>query len=720
MRGRLSGCLVLAWGFGQSLHLLSEEGTPIIGATVQLVALGSGRSLQLVTDSSGSLQVAPGAYRLRIQAEGFLPLEDTFSLPLSEPVRLLRPTYVLQDHVITGSYAPLQELRNLYPVRILTAERLQAQGSLYLSQALLTELNARLWNDPNLGLFAVLQGLGGEHIKVLLDGVPIIGRVGGAIDLQQLPLGEVERVEIVEGPMSVLYGSDALGGVINLITRRSRCQWEARGRLQYEGVGVYETGFSLAGGPLRHRLFISGSRYYFDGWDPNPHRPRARLWRPREQYNALVAYHWTRSSRSSLRLSLPFGDEMFFNLREPTVTPYRVYAIDEYYHTRRFLPAVTFSHTFSPRLRWHHQGAFLYYRRIRQVVYKDLVTLEEMPVPLPGLQDTTQEYQAWTRGGLSATTAWGSWQIGTELQHTWLRGGRIRDGQADMGDYAVWGLAERNLTPSLTLAGGFRWAYNTRYKAPFLPTFHLRWSPNALFSFRVGYSCGFRAPSLREQFLYLVFTNHNVQGNPNLQPERSHHLHTSGVWTHATSQRLWRLSLSSFYNYLQDVIQLVLVDPRSLFSTYQNLQRFWTFGFQPKLEFRTNTVGLWTGVNFTAYRGHSWGWEYVLQPTLSGRRWHLNAFFKYQGRVPIFLMQADGTVAWRWIGGFPWLDVSLGWRFAKNHAQALVGLRNLFGITSVQANLAGGIHAAAESQAPIGMGRFPFFRLEYHFQRGQL
>lgn len=712
------GGLLIGWG--QSLRILGEDGEAITNTQVRLRALPDGKWFTLYTDDVGGIYVPPGRYKVEIASQGFLPYAGELTLPAEEPVRLTRLVFQLSDHVITGSYAPVQELRSLYPVRILTAERLQYQGALFLPQVLMTELNTRLAQDPNLGNFATLQGLGGEHVKVLIDGVPVLGRVNGSVDLTQIPLSEVERVEIVEGPMSVLYGSEAMGGVINLITRSSRCQWEGRGRFQYEGVGVYDAGFSVAGGPAKHRLLVAGGRYYFDGWDPNPSRLRAQLWRPREQYNLLLSYQFSSSERLRLRIQMPASDETFFNLKEPTITPRRIYAIDEYYYTRRLMPALHLAYQLSPKWRWDQQAAYLYYRRIRNVVYKDLVTLEETLIPLPGQQDSTQEYQLWMRGGFSFIDQNVSFQMGHEVQHTIITGGRIQRGRAEMGDYALWGTGEWHLSPTLAIRPGFRWAYNTRYPAPFLPTFHLRWSPSSSFAFRIGYSRGFRAPSLREQFLYLVFTNHNIQGNPDLLPEKGHHIHGNLTWTKLVKTSLWRARLSAFYNDVRDIIQLVILDPMTLFTTYKNLQRFQTLGFQPRVEFRRANLSLVGGATFTLYRNERWGWEAAAQASYVWLGSTFSAFFKYQGQTPIFLANERGEIDWRWIGGFPWLDLSISRTFWRERVQATVGMRNVFGITNVQANLVGGVHTAAGLSSPVGMGRYPFIRLEYHLQKGQL
>ncbi|MCS7188354.1 MAG: TonB-dependent receptor [Bacteroidia bacterium] len=713
------GSVLSLWA--QSLRIEDEEGNPVKQVSVRLTPLNTAKPLLVQTDSTGSIEVPPGIYYIEVRAEGFLPLKVQANLPTTFPLRLKKPSYqISEDIVITGHYAPIAEMRSLYPIRILTSERLRAQGALYLPQVLMTELNTRLSQDPNLGTFATLQGLGGEHIKILIDGIPVIGRVSGSIDLNQLPLAEVERVEIVEGPMSVLYGTDAMGGVINLITRSKRCQWESRGHFQYEATGIYDLSFSLTGGPQKHRLSLTGGRYYFQGWDPNPSRPRARLWRPREQYNGLLVYQFSPSERFLLRLQMPVGDETFFNLKEPTFTPYRIYALDEYYYTRRIMPTLNTTYTLSKRLRWDIQGAVPYYRRIRKVVYKDLVTLEETPIPLEGQQDTTEEYHIWSRGALSYKGERMFLQLGHEVDHTFLQGGRIRGGRTEMGDYALWATAEWRLAPELSLRPGFRWTYNTRYSAPFLPAFHIRWEITPNLAWRIGYTRGFRSPSLREQFLYLVFTNHNIQGNPTLRPEQGHHFHTNLTWNHLRPRTLWRLRLSAFYNQIEDVIQLVIVEPATLLTTYLNLHRLQTLGLQPRLEMLKEGASFLVGSNFINYSGERWGWEIVIQGNLTWKGFSFHSFFKYQGRTPIFLGTPQGEISWRWIGNFPWLDLSVGRAFWKSQLFLVGGLRNAFGITNVQSNLTGGIHTGAGVSSPVGMGRYFFTRIEYHFQKGQL
>ena len=66
-----------------------------------------------------------------------------------------------------------------------------------------------------------IQGISSDYIQILIDGVPSIGRLSGNLSLDRFTLLNIERIEIIKGPSSSLYGSAALGGVINIITKKS-------------------------------------------------------------------------------------------------------------------------------------------------------------------------------------------------------------------------------------------------------------------------------------------------------------------------------------------------------------------------------------------------------------------------------------------------------------------------------------------------------------------
>jgi outer membrane receptor for ferrienterochelin and colicins len=130
-------------------------------------------------------------------------------------------TQHLNDAIVTGQYGENSLKNSVFKVKVIDAQRIQQQGAVNLKDVLANEINIRINQDPALGSSINLQGVTGQNIKILIDGVPVIGREGGNVDLTQINLNNVERIELVEGPMSVNFGSDALGGVINIITKKA-------------------------------------------------------------------------------------------------------------------------------------------------------------------------------------------------------------------------------------------------------------------------------------------------------------------------------------------------------------------------------------------------------------------------------------------------------------------------------------------------------------------
>jgi outer membrane receptor for ferrienterochelin and colicins len=172
----------------------------------------------------------------------------------------------LSDIVVTGEYAPISSKSAVYNVTTISKSELQAKGATNLREALDNKLGINLSQDNVFGSSASLNGISGEGIKILVNGVPMAGRIDGKIDLSQINMNNVERIEIVKGPLSVLYGSDALGGVINLITKNQKNTWNVFAKGFYESVGQYNV--SVGGGANIKKGFISfdAGRNFFDGY----------------------------------------------------------------------------------------------------------------------------------------------------------------------------------------------------------------------------------------------------------------------------------------------------------------------------------------------------------------------------------------------------------------------------------------------------------------------
>ena len=232
-------------------------------------------------------------------------------------------TKVLQEVVVTGQYKPQSVKNSVYQLKVISKERIQQQAATKLQDVLNSELNIRFGQDLATGGSDIsMLGLSGQNVKILLDGVPMVGRQGTSneININQIDINSIERIEIIEGPLSVVYGADALAGVINIITKKPTSQkLSVTARLHEESIGK-EYGFDqgihnqYAGISWNYKNWQIGGgigRNLFNGWQGDT-TGRELLWHKKDQIvaNAMLGY---RTSRWSVYYRLDGLDEIITN-----------------------------------------------------------------------------------------------------------------------------------------------------------------------------------------------------------------------------------------------------------------------------------------------------------------------------------------------------------------------------------------------------------------------
>ena len=123
---------------------------------------------------------------------------------------------LIEEIVVTATKTETKLEKSTVPLSVIAKKYIKASGTVKLSDLLQEQTGLQLSNF--LGTGVQLQGLSAEYTLILLNGEPIIGKNAGVVDLSRLVVSNIKRVEIVKGPVSCLYGSDAIGGVINIIT----------------------------------------------------------------------------------------------------------------------------------------------------------------------------------------------------------------------------------------------------------------------------------------------------------------------------------------------------------------------------------------------------------------------------------------------------------------------------------------------------------------------
>lgn len=666
----------------------------------------------------------------------------------------------VEDVVVTAQYAPTDSRQAMHPIRSIGREVIEQRGAVTLDQLLDQELNIRINQDLILGSSLSLQGVSGQNVKIMIDGVPVIGRVGDDIDLSQINLANIERVELVEGPMSVHYGTNALGGVINLISRKSQLnRYDIGLDAQYESAGRCNLSGRL-GARLTDRLLLqlNGGYNTFDGFNVvEPEEETAQRtfqWNPKDQWfaNAMLRYNF--NDDRQLRYSVSWFDEKISNLGAVRRPQFKPYAFDDFYYTQRLDQALHYEGSFADNLYWNITSGFNSFRRQKNTLRLDLESDDTSEVP--GQQDTT-EYRALVFRPVLASRFADSrlnFQAGLDINYENGRGQRFADPEAgrarysEIADYAAFATLRYTPLEALHLELGARAAYNTRFDAPVVPSFHLRyeWSPR--WQVRASYARGFRSPSIKELFFYFVDASHYIIGNPDLQAELSDNFQLSLNGEYRWGDQQLEASVTGFYNDIRQKIELfdfvtqngeivpsAALDTVTTQYAYFNQERFRVLGANLRLNYRWKNLEAGLGLAPTgrynplseseAVPTYTWAAELNAQLSYRFPEIGLQAafFLRHNDRLLRFYQalndEGDAVVRQSVLDGFTLADFTLRQSLWNERLQLSGGIKNLFDVRNVLlTGAAGGAHSGGGGVSPVAIGRNFFLRLGWRFTQG--
>jgi len=686
-----------------------------------------------VADDNGVLVFDEGlSCQVAVTSVGYTTLIDTLPAGGSHTLYMVASFLDMEEVVITAQYSPRRVDQSIYNVTVINDRVIREKGATNLSEALNNELGVRISNDAALGSSMSIQGLSGEHVKILIDGVPVIGRMNGNIDLSQINMYNVDHIEMVEGPMSVVYGSNALAGAVNIITKENtRGSLSAWVNSYLESVGVYNFDVGGGGNFGRHAVSLSASRNFFSGFS-EVDTTRSKQWKPRLQYN-LDGYYKYSTEKLSIKADIRYFNETIQN-KGPLLPPYKEKAFDTYYYTQRWSDRIQADYLFSEGRGMEVVFAHSVYSRIKHTYFKDLTTLDEIMLSGESANDTTRFTSYLLRGTFTDEILFDklNYQLGTDINTEEGRGKRIQDDRQAIGDYAVFASVQYEPSDKISFQPGLRASYNTRYKSPLVPSFNIRLDPqaNSRHIIRASYARGFRAPSLKELYLYFVDINHNLRGNPDLKAEHSHNFNLTWDLSLARKKNRFGIQAGLFFNSINNQITLSL-DSATVYS-YINVDQYRTAG--GKLNFKYNLhprftfeVGLFQvarqstiteGEGFkTPYR-HSTDVSSNITYNLINQKLRFLVNYKYTGRQPQFYSDSDGSIREGFIEGYHMLDVTANKSFWNDRILLGIGAKNLFDYTNIESSgIATGGHTSGAGSYPVAWGRTFFVNLRLFFSK---
>lgn len=584
-------------------------------------------------------------------------------------------------------------------------------------QDILEGLNASIsFNPSDMGSGIQLNGLGNDYILILVNGKRMNGNIGGQNDLNIINMANIERIEIVKGAASSLYGSDAIAGVINIITKKNRDKFSITHTTRTGSYGdvLQSEVIGFSHGNLNSTT--SAHVNHTDGW-----RNTTREWDKHEIQEGTVTKTVNRSTNFTVSEQLSYK----VNSRLSLTADASFYQRWNY----RLMGPVKYSNTYNQFYRNFDSAAggkyqlsdlnyltadfsygcynYYYDYNYRETTdYFDEETgLRIIRYPGERILQTSQKRFLGQAKGIFHLADHNILNAGVEYQYDHLRSPhRISGNEASVYTVSAYLQDEWNPVEPLNITAGLRLVGHEEFGVRLTPKISAMYKAGD-FNFRGTCSFGFKAPTLKELYDDYIATIgggplKHYKGNTELQPQKSIY-YSAGIEYHSGK---FQVSVTGFYNHITDMIALNEVttssddklDEIQATMQYKNLSKARSFGGDVSLSYQvlpalilgggysyTNAKAqytddpkdpnymLYTPINGTSYHNANWkvSWlhdwkKYKLNVSLFGR-YHSTRYYITDGN-------GKGCQLWRLNTQHQLL------KKARWNIQANLGIDNLF------------------------------------------
>ncbi|MEG2509415.1 MAG: TonB-dependent receptor [Chryseobacterium sp.] len=488
------------------------------------------------------------------------------SVKISE--RKVIKTKDIDDVVITGTIKPVSKSKSPVNVEIYSQKFFQKNPtpSVFESIAMVNgvqpQLNCSVCNTGDIHI----NGLEGPYTMILIDGMPIVSSLSTVYGLSGIPNSIIERIEVVKGPASSLYGSEAMGGVINIITKNAQTAPKLSMNLMTttwaENNVDFSTKFNLGKSAasllsLNYFSFNEKIDQNKDNFTDAALQNRISVfnkWNFKRKENRMASFalrylyedrfggemQWNKSFRGSNEV---YGESIYTN---------RVEAFGMYQLPLKEQIFTQFSYNY------HDQNSFYGntpYQALQKVAFVQTYWDKKLGSHdiILGLTFKKTFYDDNTPGTL------GSDEATNQPMKSPIFGAFIQD---------QWEINEKN-----TVLLGYRFDYDKIHHSVHSPRFAWKYSPNPYHIFRFNFGTGFRVVNLFTEDHAALTGSREVVIQANLKPEKSINGNLNYVWKIPMGERLLNVDTSIFYTYFSNkIVGDFDTDPQKI--TYDNLNGY--------------------------------------------------------------------------------------------------------------------------------------------------
>jgi outer membrane receptor for ferrienterochelin and colicins len=529
------------------IEVFDEENRALSYATVLLKGTNFGKT----TDNDGKVifkNLPFGEYQLVVSYLGYLKYEQIISIQefntTTFTAQLLKGVDILNEVVITGTQRENRVSESPIKVEILSAKLFQKNPTPNLFQAVemvngvKPQLNCNVCNTGDIHI----NGMEGGYTMILIDGMPIVSGLSTVYGLMGIPNSITDRIEIVKGPASALYGSEAMAGIINVITKNPlenagqitlEAQGTTWGELTLDGSIALKVGKNVG-------TLISGNYYKFNQIIDNNNDGFTDL-TLQDRFSIFNKWQIKRPENRAATLALRYMQENRWGGETDWTEAFR--GTDEIYgesiYTKRFETILNYQLPTKNNI--FFQASYNYHDQ--NSVYGDM--------PFIGQQHTAFG-QLFLEKDLSPTL---HLMTGTALRYNYYNDNTpatvTADEQFFPGLFAQteWKPNDRN-----NLLVGLRYDYNVNHGNIVSPRIAYRFDVNKNNQFRINLGTGFRTVYIFTEDHAALSGARDVIITEDLNPERSFNSMLNYILKIPSNNHYWSFDFSAFYNYFTNKI----------------------------------------------------------------------------------------------------------------------------------------------------------------------
>ena len=508
---------------------------------------------------------------------------------------LIEDALNLDAVVVTGTRTPKMLKDTPIVTRLITTSEIKRSDATNIADLLTSELpGIEFGYSMNQQTSLNMGGFGGNSVLFLVDGERLAGETLNNIDYDRLNLDNVKSVEIVKGAASSLYGSNAVGGVVNIISETAKKPWHVNVNGRWGAYGAQRYGLT-ASFNQGHFNSVTNVQYNRVG-EIDLHTDVSEG----GAYNKVYAHHsWSIKERLIYRvtdrLSLTGRASYFFRERD-----YSAESKDRY---RDFAGGIRGNYNFE------NGGTLEATYSYDQYDKSDFLTMTRYDVrDYSNVQhNVTANYSQRFADRVTMT-------VGGDFMRDYLMSYQFEDGGSKKQyTWDLYAQADWDITKKFNILAGLRYDHFTESSSSRLTEKVSLMYKLRPYTFRLSYAGGFRAPTLKEMYMNFDMASiFMIYGNPNLKPETSHNFQATAEY----SRGYYSVTLTGFYNHVKNRIttawsdelngqMYVNLDPVNITGLEFNASARWPFGLGAKLSYAYTHESLKPDQQYSVTRPHT-------------------------------------------------------------------------------------------------------------------